>query len=116
MNTNKRMRSKGASSGANAGADQKVLCETPTPGRKPTRIHRWKYDLVRKAVLAVIPKRGEGVLFKELPALVGARLSADERERLGSLGWYTTTVKLHLEVIGELQRCPGAGPQRLLRC
>ena len=26
--------------------EERVVCETPTPGKKLTRIHKWKYDLL----------------------------------------------------------------------
>jgi len=94
-------------------ANEKVLCETPTPGRKPTRIDKWKYEAVRRALRRVIPRRKEGVLFEDLPEGVAAALTEEERRRLGSVVWYTTTVKLHLEVIGEIERVPGSAPQRL---
>lgn len=95
--------------------DAKVLCETPTPDKSAKRIDRWKYDVVRKAILATLPRRGAGVLFADLPSLVQQQLSPDERKRLGSVDWYTTTVKLALEVKGEIHRVKGAVPQRLLR-
>ena len=95
--------------------DDRVVCETPTPGKKPTRIVKWKYDLVRKAILKSIPKRGEGVLFKDLAAMVAGQLTVAEKERLGSIGWYTTAVKLDLEAKGEIYRLPKETPQRLLR-
>lgn len=93
----------------------KAVCETPTPGKKPTRIDRWKYDLVRAAILDAVPADDRGVEFKELPALVSARIPAEEQESLGSVSWYTTTVKLDLEVKGELERIPGSKPQRIRR-
>lgn len=94
---------------------ERVVCRTPTPGKKPTRIEAWKYDLVRKAILEMVPRSGEGVAFADLPKLVAAALTADERRRLGSIPWYTTTVKLDMEVRRELQRLKGVSPQRLLR-
>ena len=42
------------------------------------------------------------------------RLAADERDGLGSVSWYTTVVKLDLEVKGELRRL-SSSPQRLVR-
>jgi hypothetical protein len=95
--------------------EDRVSCETPTPGKQPTRILRWKYDAVRRAILKAVPKKGEGLLFKTLPAEVTRHLTAEEKDNLGSIGWYTTTVKLDLEVKGELKRVPGATPQRLTR-
>jgi hypothetical protein len=93
----------------------RVTCRTPTPGKKPTRIAKWKFDLLRRAILSVVPRRGEGVRFSDLPALVADKLKKDERADLGSLNWYTTTVKLELEVRGEIRRIPGSEPQRLVR-
>jgi len=93
--------------------EDKVTCETPTPGRKPTRIAKWKYDLVRTAILAVVPSDDQGMEFIKLPQLVEGQISADNLERLGSVSWYTTTVKLDMEVRGLIERVPGSKPQRL---
>lgn len=95
--------------------EERVVCETPTPGKQPTRIPQWKYDLVRRAILEAVPVDGNGVAFKELPAAVAVRLSQEERAGLGSVSWYTTVVKLDLEVRGELRRLDGSRPQRLVR-
>jgi hypothetical protein len=100
-------------------ADQdqsRVVCRTPTPERKPTRIERWKFDAVRRAILEVLPRRAPGVAYmSELPGLVERALTPEERTALGSAGWYTTTVKLELEVRGEIARVPRSSPQRLIR-
>ncbi len=96
--------------------EARVACSTPTPGKQGTRIAKWKYDAVRRAILDSIPRQGEGLPFKDLPRAVADHLRADEKARLGSLGWYTTVVKLDLEVKKEIQRVAGARPQRLLRC
>jgi hypothetical protein len=48
-----------------------------------------------------------------LAALVAEHLPEDELDQLGSVSWYTTTVKLDLEVKGEIERIPGSSPQRL---
>ena len=92
-----------------------MLCRTPTPGKRPVNITRWKYEAVRRAILAAVPEQEPGIPFKELSAQVGARLKPGERERLGSIGWYTTSVKLDLEVRGEIRRVAGITPQRLVR-
>jgi len=103
---------------------EKVVCRTPTPGKQAKRIDRWKYEAVRRAILEAVPpsgdsggsgEAGEGLAFAELAGEVGRRLSADERGRLGSVPWYATTVKLDLEVKGEIRRVPGVTPQRLVR-
>ncbi|MEZ6196417.1 MAG: hypothetical protein R3F20_11930 [Planctomycetota bacterium] len=95
--------------------DDKITCRTPTPGKTPVRIPRWKYDALRAAILAATPRRGEGVLFGELSEAVADRLDDDVLSRLGSIPWHVTTVKLDLECRGELHRVAGARPQRLLR-
>jgi len=92
---------------------EKVLCETPTPGKQPTRIDRWKYDLLRSAILAILREEEQGLSFQEVAGRIQSRLSPAELEQLGSLGWYTTTVKLDLEVKGEIERIPGKRPQHL---
>jgi hypothetical protein len=95
--------------------DAKIVCKTPTPGKQSTAIAKWKYDLVRNAIRTCVPKTKEGVAFKELPDLVADVLPPDDRARLGSVSWHTTTVKLHMETIGELERVKGAVPQRIRR-
>lgn len=95
--------------------ESKVVCETPTPGKQPTAIAKWKYDLVRNAIRKSVPTSKNGVAFKELPDLVADAISAEDRARLGSVSWHTTTVKLHMETTGELERVAGAVPQRVRR-
>ncbi len=96
-----------------ASKEAKVLCETPTPGKAGTRIPQWKYDAVRAAIRKAVPRSEKGIESRELPGLVEAALSADARRDLGSVGWHTVTVKLHMEVVGELARIAGARPQRI---
>ena len=93
--------------------EERVICQTPTPGKKPTRIHKWKYDLLRAAIVDIAAGSPDGVEFRGLPDLVEARLSPEQLTDLGSVSWYTTTVKLDMEVRGDIVRVPGARPQRL---
>ena len=93
--------------------EERVVCQTPTPGKKPTRIHKWKYDLIRGVILDVVGGSSEGVEFRDLSGLVEARLSPEQLSDLGSVSWYTTTVKLDMEVKGDIARVAGARPQRL---
>ncbi len=94
-------------------SDDKVVCQTPTPGKQPTRIDRWKYDLIHSAILAVIPTNDQGVEFRELPGLVEETINPADLEKLGSVSWYTTTVKLDMEVKREIEQIPGSTPQKL---
>jgi hypothetical protein len=96
--------------------DDKVACRTPTKGRDGvTNIPAWKFDALRAAIREVVAAAGpDGLAFADLSTAVDARLDADLRPRLGSLGWHVTTVKLELEVRGEIARLPGVTPQRIV--
>ena len=43
------------------------------------------------------------------------KYDAVRRASLGSVGWYTTSVKLDMEEKGDIRRAAGSKPQRLLR-
>lgn len=96
-------------------AEERTVCHTPTPGKKPTSIPTWKYEAVRKAILQAVPTTAPGMRAKDLPDRVAERLPRDERERLGSITWHTTSVKLHMETLGELRRDPKLKPQHIVR-
>ena len=96
--------------------NDKVRCRTPTPGKKPVNIPRWKYDLIREAILKAVPRREPGVPFRDLPGRVREGIPAAQRKDLGSVAWHTTVVKLDMEVTGEIRRVSGVSPQRLVRC
>ena len=97
-------------------AEDKVACRTPAEGRSGvTNIPRWKFDAVRAAILEALQRAGpDGLAFSELSGAVGQQLDPAVLARLGSVGWHSTTVKLELEVRGEIVRLPGKGPQRLV--
>ncbi|MEE8154425.1 MAG: hypothetical protein V3T53_05640 [Phycisphaerales bacterium] len=71
--------------------------------------------MLRKAILKIVPQRGDGVEFGKLAPLVKKELATTQLAELGSVSWFTTTVKLDLEVRGEICRIDGVTPQRLLR-
>jgi hypothetical protein len=79
------------------------------------RIAKTKYDAVRTAILKAVPPNSEGVPFTGLADAVAMLLPATTLATLGSVGWYTTAVKLDLEARGEIERIPGTKPQRLRR-
>jgi hypothetical protein len=69
---------------------------------------------MKVALLAVIPKAGDGVRFADLEVLVKKRLPRAMFAGASVL-WYVTTVKLDLEARGLVRRVPGSSPQRLVR-
>lgn len=96
-------------------SEPRVLCETPTPGKQPVTIPEWKYRAVAEALLAVVPEEEPGIPFQELPDAVADELASDIRQRLGSVAWHVTTVKLDLEVKGKVRRLQVGGRQHLVR-
>ena len=57
------------------------------------------------------------VNFGDLPDKVRASLTVDELEKLGSVSWYSTTVKLDMGARRLIERIPGSRSQvlRLVR-
>jgi hypothetical protein len=96
--------------------EEKIACRTPAKGRDGvTNIPRWKYDAVRAAILDIVHEAGdEGAAFRDLKDAVGKRMPQDMLDRLGSLGWHVTVVKLNMEVEGQLRRVPKVTPQRIV--
>ncbi len=90
------------------GMSERMLTLHPA-GKTGVNISRDKYDRVRAAILAAVRERGT-LPFGELAGRVGETLG-DGFD--GSIGWYTTTVKLDLEARGEIERVPHVSPQQL---
>lgn len=97
--------------------DDRVTCATPNPKKKGfTRIPRWKYEALRRAIHRVVVSNGRrGATLDELIEEAPRFLTEDERAELGSVPWHVTTVKLDLEVRGEIARVDGAVPLRHVR-
>ena len=94
--------------------DDKVVCKTPADGKTgTTSIPKWKYDCLRTAIINSLGDNG--LAFKDLPGAVKAQLSEAQLSKLGSVGWHVTTVKLNMEVDGEIERVSGQTPQYLRR-
>jgi hypothetical protein len=78
-------------------------------GKEGVNIEKQKYDLIKNAILASVKQQGD-ILFKDLSAAVEANLPGTFD---GSIGWYTTTVKLDLEARGVIERVPKQSPQKI---
>ena len=91
---------------------EKVACRTPAKDRDGvTNIPAWKFDVLRAAIHDVLASGP--IRFSSLKESVGARLSDGDMAKLGALGWHVTTVKLELEVRGEIERLDVKGPQQI---
>ena len=94
--------------------EEKVVCRTPTPGKTgTTSIPKWKYDCLQSSILDSVGN--DGIAFTDLGNAVREHLTEDQLSRLGSLMWHVTSVKLNMEVEGEIERVPGRSPQFLRR-
>lgn len=90
-------------------ADEFVLAINPDPTKQDVRIERGKYEVVRTAILENLREYGP-MTFSRLGELVEDQL---QRNFVGSVKWYFTTVKLDMEARGELRRVPKCTPQRI---
>jgi hypothetical protein len=80
-------------------------------GRKQAEL----YLEMTNAILHAIARNEDGISFKELPQRVSELIPPEAKLKIGSIPWYTTTIKLDLETRGEIERIPGSKPQRLRR-
>lgn len=84
--------------------------KNPNTGRDNGTIARVMYEPVCQAILGALADTPDGILFGDLRRHVEAR-TPPELWKDASIGWYTTTVKLHIEAEGWLER--SGSPQRL---
>ncbi len=96
-----------------------TVAKHPDATKAPTRMRKDRYDLVREALLNVIPAPGdpEGIPFGDLAKAVAAdlekRTGTSALPDGGSIMWNVTTVKLDLEARGLIERLATKGPQRV---
>lgn len=86
-----------------------IFTQTVNPGKQGVRVDRTKYEVIEECIMSVLTRYGE-LAFQNLPAKVRTVLKEPFD---GSIGWYTTTVKLDMERRGIVERIPGIKPQRL---
>ncbi len=95
--------------------DEMVVCRAVERKGEPVLLEKWRYDLLRQAILNVVPADDIGLMYKQLTPAVRANLSREDRKRIGQLHHDTTLIKLDLEFHGELARIEGMRPQYLRR-
>lgn len=86
----------------------KIMTLHPEDGKTGVNIDKGKYDTVKDAIVRIIGEQ-EKIGFMALTDAVGEHLTDFD----GSIGWYTTTVKLDLEARGIIERIPNESPQQL---
>lgn len=90
-------------------ADERIMMQNPNTGRDDMTIRVAVYEPVRDAILAALDDAGE-LANAKLRDEVEARTPAELWQE-NSVGWYTTTVKLHLEAGGWITK--SGSPQQL---
>ena len=91
---------------------EKVACRTPAVGRDGvTNIPAWKFDLIRTHILDLLAEGPR--VYNDVRDDIGARLTDVQAAELGKLGWHVITVKLEMEVRGEIERVKAKGPQQI---
>ena len=78
-------------------------------------VTREKYNPMRRAILATLPRSQAGMTFSQLVARLKPRLERKLFPKAGSVAWYAKVVQLDLEKRGLLERIPSRVPQRLRR-
>ncbi len=101
------------------GKAEMIVAKHPDPEKQPTTMRKDRYDLVRAALLDVIPPKGDAIALKDLNAAVKKALKkatgTDELPDGGSIGWNVMAVKLDLEARGLDEREQRKGGQHLFR-
>ena len=89
-------------------SEEKIMTLHPE-GKKGVNISREKYLVMKDTIVTVIKEENE-TTFNELVSKVEDKL---EKKFKGSIGWYTTTVKLDLEARGIIKCTRWSGPQKI---
>ena len=95
--------------------DDRIQTLHPEKGKQGVRIERAKYEPMRRAILAAVPRLEAGISFKELKEAVRPHLAAAGFPPEASVNWYLVTVKQDLEARGTIEQVPGVRPQHLRR-
>ena len=103
-----------AGCGGTKQADTKIACRSPNSD-KQVAVYEWKFDAMREVLLKVVPSDESGVESSSLPAIVSKDLAKEYVDHLGNIAWLTETVRLEMEVRGELVRIEGSKPKRIRR-
>lgn len=74
-----------------------------------------RYRPMRRAILKVVPRRGEGIIWTELPEKVAPLLPKEQFAEMKTVKWYATVVRLDLEARGLIERVLKTTPIRLRR-
>lgn len=94
--------------------NDRVLTLHPA-GKRGVRIERTKYEAMRRAILACVPRTKAGIALADVPPCLRSSLDPSIFGPRTSIAWYLITVKQDLEARGLIEVVPGARPQHLRR-
>ena len=96
--------------------DPKIECRSPNKPNGPTRsVLAWKFDIAANAIRAALAKQPTGIPFDQIVAAAAQQIDKQVLETLGKPDWLVETVRLELEVRGEVERIKSGGPIPILR-
>jgi hypothetical protein len=94
---------------------ERILTLHPA-GKNGVSIERTKYDAMRKAILACMPRSPACIALSDLSARVAEALERSPQfSGVGKVLWYLVTVKQDLEARGDIEIDPTRKPQHLRR-
>ena len=94
--------------------DDKITIENFTSPGHTYRVDRRKYEAMRDALLAVLPREAPGVSVAEAKTALLPRLPQDLFPGGEKAGWWLKAAQLDLEAKGTIRRAKGS-PVRLFR-
>ncbi len=98
----------GCGGGGGPDLEAKVTCQSPDEGKKPKRVIKWKYDVLRGAITEVISSSKDSpVPVDTLDEAVVDQLTAKGQsiEEIGNnMEWWTNLVLDDMEVRGAVKR------------
>jgi hypothetical protein len=95
-------------------SNERVAIENVISPGRIVRVDAAKYEAMKKAVMAVLPKKSPGLTVAELKARVLPLLPDTQFPAGDKAGWWLKAVQLDLEAKGAIARDPGK-PVRLFR-
>ncbi|MCB9893632.1 MAG: hypothetical protein H6839_04210 [Planctomycetes bacterium] len=80
------------------------IVECRSPRGRTTRMERWYYEAIRKALLEILPESGVCAELYELHLRVRDHLDVVTRDSIESLAWHVAWVRLDLDAEGVMAR------------
>ena len=100
---------------ARTGPAARVTVKNANHPGQTNRVEKAKYDAMKRALLATLPRKAPGLTYAEMSGAVKAHLPSDLFPGGAKAGWWTKTVQLDLEAKGVVVRESGSSPLRWRR-